>query len=170
MAVSPVFFAGLKAGIPGIPDFSALWKVFRVRHHSNLLYFACHLCSTVMYLYSMNILLRVIVQIFVTFQLNNYRIAHTPIIKKPFQPLVKVAWNFFGIFERFFWRNTNGKPVSRPSGVGRQRILEPIFRFNEPKRGCLLFQSIASDHVTGFNRSKIKEGCLLNEWFSHPIF
>lgn len=94
MAVSPVFFAGLKAGIPGIPDFSALSKVFRVRHHSNLLYFACHLCSTVMYLYSMNILLRVtlvIVQIFVTFQLNNYRIAHTPIIKSAFQPLVKVA-------------------------------------------------------------------------------
>ena len=29
-AVSPVFFAGLN----GIPDFSALWKVFRVRHHS----------------------------------------------------------------------------------------------------------------------------------------
>ena len=93
--------------------FSALWKVFRVRHHSNLLYFACHLCSTVMYLYSMNILLRVtlvIVQIFVTFQLNNYRIAHTPIIKSAFQPLVKMAqnfWNFWKIFLAQYQRKTS---------------------------------------------------------------
>ena len=152
--------------------FSALWKVFRVRHHSNLLYFACHLCSTVMYLYSMNILLRVtlvIVQIFVTFQLNNYRIAHTPIIKSAFQPLVKVAWNFWNFWKIILAQYQRKTSVQAP-GVGRQRILEPIFRFNEPKRGCLLFQSIACDHVTGFNRSKIKEGCLLNEWFSHPIF
>ena len=53
----------------------------------------------------MNILLRVtlvIVQIFVTFQLNNYRIAHTRIIKSAFQPLVKVAFKHLEFLKDFF--------------------------------------------------------------------